>query len=149
MKQLLIIFLLFPIMALAIGRNVMGDQTIPPTTTVEIHITGFENTDGQAKVAIVNSQESYESDGKPFKGINCKIINNEVVRTIILPYGEYAIKVYHDENYNNELDTRMFGIPKERYGFSNDARSSFGPPDYKDTRFVLDSPEQKISITVQ
>jgi uncharacterized protein (DUF2141 family) len=30
--------------------------------------------------------------------------------------GNYAIAVIHDEN-RNELDTNMFGIPKEGYGF--------------------------------
>jgi uncharacterized protein (DUF2141 family) len=29
----------------------------------------------------------------------------------------YAIAVIHDENRNGELDTNMFGIPKEGYGF--------------------------------
>jgi uncharacterized protein (DUF2141 family) len=27
--------------------------------------------------------------------------------------------VIHDENRNGELDTNMFGIPKEGYGFSS------------------------------
>jgi uncharacterized protein (DUF2141 family) len=31
--------------------------------------------------------------------------------------GNYAIAVIHDENRNGELDTNMFGIPKEGYGF--------------------------------
>jgi uncharacterized protein (DUF2141 family) len=31
--------------------------------------------------------------------------------------GKYAIAVIHDENCNGKLDTNMFGIPKEGYGF--------------------------------
>jgi uncharacterized protein (DUF2141 family) len=31
--------------------------------------------------------------------------------------GKYAIAVIHDENCNGELDTNMFGIPTEGYGF--------------------------------
>ena len=148
MKQLLTLFF---IMIMTMGQTVIAGQTTPlnPITTLKIHITGFDNSDGQAKVAIVNSQENYESDEKPYKGIDYKIVDNEVVQTITLPYGEYALKVFHDENANDELDTLMFGIPKERYGFSNNARGSFGPPDYKDARFVLKSPDQKISIMVQ
>lgn len=149
MKQSLTTSVFFFIMMMTIGQTAIAGQATPRSTTLKIHITGFENSNGQAKVALVNSQDNYESDGKPYKGINCKIANNEVVQTISLPYGEYAVKVFHDENSNDELDTFMFGIPKERYGFSNDARGSFGPPDYKDARFVLESPEQEISITVQ
>ncbi len=146
MKYLLILFF---IMLIAIGQMALADQTTLPATALKIHITGFDNNDGVAKVALVNSKENYESDGTPYKGFNYKIINNEVIQTLTLPHGEYAVKVIHDENSNDELDTRMFGIPKERYGFSNDARGSFGPPDYKDARFTLESPEQKISIQIQ
>jgi uncharacterized protein (DUF2141 family) len=39
-----------------------------------------------------------------------------------LPIGQYAIAVYQDSNDNGKLDTLLFGIPKEKYGFSNGAR---------------------------
>jgi len=118
------------------------------TCSLIIHITGFENSNGIAKVALVNSKKNFKAK-TPFKGYKLNIINNQVIKTIHLPYGEYAIKVYHDENCNNELDTRIFGIPKERYGFSNNARGTIGPPEYKDAAFILDSPEKKITITIQ
>jgi len=118
------------------------------STELVIHIQGFENSKGVAKVAICNSQENY-NNSTPFKGLNFKIINNQAEKTITLPYGEYAIKVYHDENSNNELDTMMFGIPSEDYGFSNDAKGSFGPPEYKDAAFILNSPEKKITINIK
>jgi uncharacterized protein (DUF2141 family) len=149
MKQLLIIFSLGYIILLTNGQTALADQTKTLTTNLEIHITGFENSDGLAKVAINNSKENYESDGKPFKGFEYKISNNEVVQTVILPYGRYAVKVFHDENNNDQLDTRIFGIPKERYGFSNNARGSFGPPDYEKTEFILTNAEQTITIQVK
>ena len=120
----------------------------PNSAELVIHIQGFENSEGVAKVAVCNSQENF-NDSTPFKGFNFKITNNQTDRTITLPYGEYAVKVYHDENSNNELDTMMFGIPSEDYGFSNDATGSFGPPEYKDAAFILNSPEKKITINIK
>lgn len=146
MKPLLILLSIF---LMTIGQTALAGQITPATTTLEIRITGFDNTDGVAKVALINSKENYESEGNPYKGFNYKIVNNEVIQIIILPYGEYAIKVFHDENGNDELDTRIFGIPKEKYGFSNNAKGSFGPPDYEDARFQLASPKHKISIQIQ
>ena len=32
--------------------------------------------------------------------------------------GRYAVAVWHDENANNRVDTNLFGLPKEGYGFS-------------------------------
>ncbi len=130
------------------AATAFAGQTRINTSNLIIHITGFENSKGVAKVALVNSKKNYSED-IPFKGYNFSIINNRVIKTITLPYGEYAIKVYHDENGNDEMDTRMFGIPKERYGFSNDARGAFGPPEYEDALFKLDSPKKEIIITLQ
>lgn len=44
--------------------------------------------------------------------------------------GRYAIKAYADENGNAKLDTNLFGLPVERYGFSNNARGRMGPPSF-------------------
>ena len=145
MKQLLIILSFFFIIFITMGQTAFAGQT----TSLEIHITGFDNTDGVAKMAVINSKENYETEENLFKGFNFKIENNEVIQTITLPFGEYAIKAFHDKNSNEELDTRMFGIPTERYGFSNNAKGAFGPPEYEDARFILNLPEQKISIKLQ
>ncbi len=142
-----IIFLLLFIMTIA-ASAALADQAQINSSELLIHITGFDNSKGAAKVAIVNSKENYKAD-TPFKGFNCEIINNQVIKTIMLPHGEYAVKVYHDENGNNELDTRIFGIPTERYGFSNNARGTFGPPEYEETAFNLNSPKKEIFITIQ
>jgi len=123
-------------------------QTEASSSTLVIHIKGFETSKGVAKVSVVNSKENYNA-ATPFKGFNLKITNNKVKKAITLPHGEYAIKVYHDENANNELDTRIFGIPIERYGFSNNARGTLGPPEYKDAVFTLHSPKKEITITLE
>ena len=55
-----------------------------------------------------------------------------------LPPGSYALAVYHDENNNGQLDKNFFGLPTERYGFSNNARSMmFFPPSFGAARFVV------------
>lgn len=40
----------------------------------------------------------------------------------------YAIGLYHDENANNKLDKKTFGLPAEPYGVSNNPRMRFAPP---------------------
>jgi uncharacterized protein (DUF2141 family) len=35
------------------------------------------------------------------------------------------------------MDNNFFGIPKEQYGFSNNARALFGLPNFADASFVL------------
>ena len=50
--------------------------------------------------------------------------------------GDYALAVIHDENGNGKLDT-FAGIPREGYGFSNNAPVRFGPPRFAAARFTL------------
>ncbi|GAA4009327.1 DUF2141 domain-containing protein [Hymenobacter fastidiosus] len=55
-----------------------------------------------------------------------------------LPPGSYALAVYHDENSNGQLDKNSLGLPTERYGFSNNARSMmFFPPSFGAARFAV------------
>lgn len=64
-----------------------------------------------------------------------------------LPRGTYAVAVIHDENGNNRLDT-FAGVPREGYGFSNNAPVRFGPPKFAAARFDLggDANRQQIRI---
>jgi uncharacterized protein (DUF2141 family) len=54
-----------------------------------------------------------------------------------LKNGHYAIRCFHDENENEELDTNFIGIPKEGFGFSNDAIGKFGPKDFSEWLFEV------------
>ncbi|WP_029596563.1 DUF2141 domain-containing protein [Flavobacterium sp. ACAM 123] len=66
----------------------------------------------------------------------------------ILP-GKYAIVVIHDENHNGELDTNMFGIPKEGYGFSSGAKIVLSAPSYSDAEFLYDGGVLKMTIALK
>ncbi len=57
--------------------------------------------------------------------------------------GEYAIRLFHDQNGNGEMDANMVGIPKEPWGFSNSATGSFGPPKWKKAKFTIDGDTQQ------
>lgn len=55
-----------------------------------------------------------------------------------LPPGDYALTAYLDENDNNKLDSNLFGLPTEPYGFSRNARGMTGPPPFADAAFRVD-----------
>ncbi len=56
--------------------------------------------------------------------------------------GRYAVRYFHDENSNDQLDTNMLGIPKESYGMSNEPYGMFGPKDFEKWLFILDKDTQ-------
>lgn len=52
-----------------------------------------------------------------------------------VPPGKYAIAVFHDANEDGKINYNMVGIPVEGYGFSNNARKTFGPPSFSQAAF--------------
>ena len=57
--------------------------------------------------------------------------------------------MFHDQNNNDKLDSNFMGIPNEPYGFSNNARGTFGPASWDDAKFEIKSDSLVISITVE
>ncbi len=117
---------------------------------LKIILTGFENDKGTARLALCNSRENYESEEQAYRSSLSSISNRKSYVVLdSLPYGEYAIKVYHDENEDKELDTNFLGVPSEVYGFSNNARGSYGPADWKEAKFLFSSPWDSLTIVLQ
>ena len=134
--------------ASAFCQNSPGTSTKSGTLTVLID--GFNSDKGTARIALCNSIEGYKSDDRAFRREAVPIINGKAECAFEdLPFGEYVIKVFHDENGNRKLDKNLFGAPTEAYGFSNNARAIFGPPDYKKAAFKFDNPDMTVRISVQ
>ena len=85
-----------------------------------LEVRGIENVVGKLYVAIYNSQETFMK--KPLAGFAVEVKDKVVsIPCKGLPAGTYAFSMYQDENGNGKLDTGAFGIPVEKFGFSNDA----------------------------
>ncbi len=65
-----------------------------------------------------------------------------------IPPGTYALAVIHDENMNGKLDTHWLGIPKEGYGFSNDAKALLGAPSLSSASFQYDGGILDLTISL-
>ena len=118
---------------------------------IEVIITGFKNSSGKAGITLFSNGKGFPMKGelavkKVFADVeqsSCTVVLRDI------PYGTYAVSVFHDENSNGKLDTNMLGMPKEGVGASNNAKGRFGPPKYKDASFVLDSNEKQMNVTIQ
>lgn len=116
----------------------------------ELTIEGIPENKGEIRIAIFDSQAAYKEKEKPLHAIVIPVDGKTLTwDEQKLPYGKYAIAVYHDKNTNGELDSNLLGIPKEAYGFSNDARGRFGPASWKDAHFTISSSTHSMSIQVK
>ncbi len=97
-----------------------------------VEIVNLESNKGVVIVDLMDKNE------EPVMDKTCEIADNKC--TIIfkdLKNDHYAIRYFHDENRNEELDTNFIGIPKEGFGFSNDAIGKFGPKDFSEWLFEV------------
>lgn len=100
--------------------------------TLKVVITNLQNNEGRV---ILNLMDINNKDIKVFYG---KIVDKRCILTINnLKPGNYSFKYFHDKNNNNKIDTNFIGIPKEGFGFANNAMNKFGPPDFKKTIFEV------------
>lgn len=114
---------------------------------VEITIKGIEEVKGSVLVAVYNSEESFMK--KQIASKKIKVSNNEVTLVFEnVKSGDYAITTFHDENDNDKLDSNFVGIPKELYGFSNDAKGSFGPPSFEKAKVKVGG-DKKLIINLK
>jgi uncharacterized protein (DUF2141 family) len=109
-----------------------------------ISISDVEKGKGHLMIALYKSEEDYKS-GKASFHTKVEALNGKEIAVFEnLADGEYAIKIYQDENDNNKMDFNMMGIPKEGYGFSNNI-GMFGAPEYKEAKFLV---KENTAITI-
>jgi uncharacterized protein (DUF2141 family) len=135
---------------------ILGDQSIAQNSNnfiargkLTIVVTGFSNEEGNCRFALDNSKSVYEREDSVWIGKVLPIVKKQVIVVIdSLRYGEYAVRVFHDENKNKIIDTNILGIPTEDYGYSNNVSGWFGPPSWDRAKFIFNKPEMTIEIEV-
>ena len=101
---------------------------------------------GTLMLAIYNNAEAFEgsvikekrSEVGVFKGLELYLEPKDSMRlSIEIPDGEYAIAFFIDANGNKKLDKNFLGIPKEQYGFSNNAMGTLSAPTFEQAKFKV------------
>jgi uncharacterized protein (DUF2141 family) len=101
---------------------------------------------GEIMIAVYDNENDFLSSNL-FYSKKCKVNRTSIAECELqIPFGKYSISIFHDINSNGVLDTNFIGIPKEPYGFSNNVRGQFGPPDYKTTLFTFEKNSSQITI---
>ncbi len=126
----------------------------PGFACLHVVVKGMEKATGVVRLSLYDREETYDlrqhscrysvmpvrsdEDGAPFAE---EKFNN-------LKPGWYAILLFHDSNNNGEFDM-FLGIPKERFGFSNNVRPGItGTPAFDETKFLLEADRCK-TVTIR
>mgnify|MGYP004008232345 CR=1 FL=1 len=118
---------------------------------LKLTVTGFNSDMGELSISIWDSEEEFDKgeDDKPNPFmIDTALIKVKKSEKIFknIPFKKYAIKLFHDENKNKDLDTNFMGMPDEGFGFSNNAMGQFGPPPFGEASFDFNKSDMSIQI---
>jgi len=127
--------------ALVFGINICVGQML------RVVVKNVKSSSGSIRLALYSNEKDFMK--KEFSIAQEQASEGETVVLMPgVPLGTYAIGVIHDTNDNKELDTNLIGVPKEGFGFSNDAMGLFGPPGFEKASFEFDG-NKEVSINLR
>jgi len=134
------------ILAAANWAIAQGKKSAPKTGNLTVQITGIKNSSGDIKIGLFNSEKSFNGKEEKFKGITVKAENKKMTWSVDdVPFGYYAVKAFHDEDQDDDVDTK-YGIPTEGFGFSNNPSIFSGAPSYETAKFLFSADSMTVEI---
>ena len=118
---------------------IFSSMAYAQTGILNVEISGINDIKGLMSIGVYSDEKGFPDKGKEFIGVDVEINSQIIIYTFKdIPFGTYAIAVFHDVNSNTKLDTNFLGIPREGYAFSNNLFGAFGsPPGFKDASFKV------------
>jgi len=135
------------ILALAAGIPAAGAL---PGADVSATVTGLRSGKGKVMACLTTQPSAFPQCARDPHAFTAVVAAAASVDLDFgpVPPGRYAISLFHDENGNGRLDTRLM-MPREGYGFSRDAPVRFGPPAFAQAAFAVGAEGQHQSIRMR
>ena len=133
----------FLFLSMMLAASLVGAQN-----KLTVVVDGIEKSNGTVLVAV---QDSINFMKQPLYYGMAKVEQDAEEITVVIENvasGNYAVAVFHDENDNGKLDTGAYGIPIEKYGFSNNAVVKMGPPAFRECMVAVEE-DAEINITLK
>jgi uncharacterized protein (DUF2141 family) len=118
-------------------------------SNLKVTVTGIRNSNGEINFNLFDNADGFpKEETKAIKHLRGKITNDTSTVTFEnIPFGKYAVAVYHDENNNKKLDKNWIGRPTEGTAVSNNAKGSIsGPPTFEVAKFDFNSQTKVVEI---
>jgi uncharacterized protein (DUF2141 family) len=128
------------------AANSMADANIG--SNLSFSVTNLKNDKGKLVIAVFDSKDKFLKEPVSEMSLNIGEDGQVAGKFSDLPPGTYAIAAYHDKNDDGKLN-RVIVVPREDYGFSNDARNMFGPPSFKEASFDVGEKDMEIAFKIK
>ena len=112
-----------------------------------ITVSGLETDEGSVRLAVFDDPERFTDE--PTRATVVRPTGGRAEWSLRVAEGTYAVAAVHDVDEDGGLDTNFLGMPREPYGFSNDARGTFGPPSFADASFPVRGDTVRVVVVVR
>ena len=117
--------------------------------TLKVAIDHVNSDNGTLLAQVFAGQDNY-NNGVPKDNVMVPAKTGKALLTFDnLEPGEYAVRLVHDENNNQKMDSNAFGLPTEGYAFSNEAVGNMGPPKYQDMVIVISKQDTEVTTNAK
>jgi uncharacterized protein (DUF2141 family) len=104
--------------------------------TISVVVSGLRDNTGTVRCGLFNSADTFPKDGKEFQGVVSPIANQTATCTFTnVPPGVYAVAYFKAVAGQTKMNTGMFGMPQDPYGFSRNATIGMGPPSFNSAAY--------------
>ena len=116
---------------------------------LQINVQNIVEAEGMVWVGIYKSKEDFLIKEKAtLIGVRVESTKDLLIEVPDLPFGEYAMAIFHDENNNGEMDRNLVGIPSEPFAFSKKPKSKFRLPKFEEVKFIFDRDHPSLTTTL-
>ena len=142
------VILLFLFWVLGFGTSLFGQ-----TLKASLEVGNIPLKDGTLWIAWYDNETDFKkgAEGKMAYSQKISIKTQSQSRIVLdnIKAGEYAIRLFFDENGNGKIDTNFLGIPKEAYGFSNNVYPATRAATYEESKMKISTENQIIKIKMK
>lgn len=137
------------ILSISIKSNAQNEAS-SDTGTLAVKVNHLKHNEG--KVIVNLFRKGDDIMGKPFLRKTSSISDGRAsVAFEALPFADYVIFAFHDENDNDTMDHNWMNIPSEPMGYSNNWNFSLfsGMPTYEKTKISFAKETGAIQIAIK
>ena len=139
MKEITYILILFIITTISSNKVFSQEENsiyyitdLRGDISLEMEINNLQSNNGPLYIRILDENENPVIVGtSPVINYSARISFDSISP------GKYAIQFFHDENENQKMDFSLIGIPKEKFGSSNNVKPILGLPKFEKMLFNL------------
>ena len=142
-------------MAVATLSAPVGARADSSTGLLTLDVRGIARPQGQVCVALFTSAKGFPGASENALRSQCLPASGASTEGVLsltlshLPVGRFAAAVFHDENGDGKLNTGIFGIPKEDFGFTGNPTVRMGAPSFDECSFELGTQDLETRIALK